>query len=80
MMRLMRTTVDIDDDVLAAAKALAASERRSLGKVLSDLVRRGLAPRLVVVEDDGLFPVVRVGSEASPITPDKVRAALDEES
>jgi hypothetical protein len=75
----MRTTVDLDDDVLAAAKALAAAERRSLGKVVSDLVRRGLAPR-PVVEDDELFPVVRIGPRAGPITAERVRAALDDES
>ena len=75
----MRTTVDLDDDVLAAARALAAAERRSLGKVLSDLVRRGLAPR-PVVDDDDLFPVIRVTGRATPITGDKVRAALDETS
>jgi hypothetical protein len=75
----MRTTVDLDDDVLAAAKALAAAERRSLGKVVSDLIRRGLAPR-AVVDDDDLFPVVRVGSEAGPITAERVRAALEDES
>lgn len=73
----VRTTVDLDDDVLAAAKALAAAERRSLGKVVSDLIRRGLAPR-PMVEDDDLFPLVRVGPKAAPITSDKVRDALDE--
>jgi hypothetical protein len=74
----VRTTVDLDDDVLAAAKALAAAERRSLGKVVSDLIRRGLTPR-PVVEDDELFPVVRIRSGAAPITSERVRAALDEE-
>ncbi|HRQ65057.1 MAG TPA: hypothetical protein PKZ76_09375 [Xanthomonadaceae bacterium] len=38
----MRTTLDIDDDVLAAAKALARRERKSAGAVLSELARRGL--------------------------------------
>lgn len=38
----MRTTVDIDDDVLLAVKELAAHERRSAGSVLSELARRGL--------------------------------------
>jgi hypothetical protein len=75
----VRTTVDLDEDVLAAAKALAAAERRSLGKVVSDLMRRGLAPR-PVVEDDELFPVVRVRPGAAPITAERVRAALDDES
>ena len=75
----MRTTVDLDVDVLAAAKALAAAERRSLGKVVSELIRRGLAPR-PVLEDDELFPVVRTAAGAAPITAEKVRAALDEEA
>jgi hypothetical protein len=39
----MRTTLDIEDDVLKAAKELAEREHRSTGKVLSDLARRGLA-------------------------------------
>lgn len=40
----MRTTLSIDDDVLAAARALAEAERRSLGEVISDLARKGLRP------------------------------------
>lgn len=39
----MRTTLDIDDDVLAAAKELADQRRSTAGKVLSDLARKGLA-------------------------------------
>jgi hypothetical protein len=39
----MRTTLDIDDDVLQAAKELARRERKSAGRVLSELARRGLA-------------------------------------
>jgi len=38
----MRTTLDIDDDVLFAAKAMAASENKSVGKVISELARRAL--------------------------------------
>lgn len=38
----MRTTVDIDDDVLLAAKELARREKKSAGAVLSDLARKGL--------------------------------------
>ena len=39
----MRTTLDIEDDVLQAAKELAQREGRTAGRVLSDLARRGLA-------------------------------------
>lgn len=38
----MRTTLDIDDTVLAAARALASSSRTSLGAAVSELARRGL--------------------------------------
>jgi hypothetical protein len=39
----MRITLDIDDDVLQAAKELAQREGSTAGKVLSALARRGLA-------------------------------------
>lgn len=38
----MRTTLDIDDDLLAAAKELARRERSTAGKVVSRLLRRSL--------------------------------------
>jgi hypothetical protein len=38
----MRTTLDIDDDVLRASREIARREKTTAGKVLSDLARRGL--------------------------------------
>jgi hypothetical protein len=38
----MRTTLSIDDDVLFAAKSIALREGRSLGEVVSGLLRRAL--------------------------------------
>jgi len=38
----MRTTVNIEDDVLIASKDIARREKKSLGDVLSELVRRAL--------------------------------------
>lgn len=38
----MRTTLDIDDDVLFAAKELAAHEKSSAGRVISHLARLSL--------------------------------------
>jgi hypothetical protein len=40
----MRTTLDIDDDVLQAAKEIAASRASTAGKVLSELARKALTP------------------------------------
>jgi len=39
----MRTTLDISDDVLFAAKELARREKKSLGQVISELARRAFA-------------------------------------
>jgi hypothetical protein len=38
----MRTTLDIDDDVLAAAKELAKAQNSTAGKVISELARKAL--------------------------------------
>jgi hypothetical protein len=38
----MRTTLDIDDDILQAAKELARAEKKTAGQVLSELARKGL--------------------------------------
>lgn len=47
----MRTTLDIDEDLLFAAKERARRERKTAGQVVSELLRQALtagnAPRLV---------------------------------
>ena len=73
----MRTTLDLDDDVVAAAREVAANSRRSLGSVISELARRGLTPARV--EADGDLPVIRVPPGTPAITPEIVRRALDED-
>ena len=41
----MRTTLTIDDDVLSAAKELARRERKTAGRLVSDLMREALRTR-----------------------------------
>jgi len=72
----MRTTVTIDDDVLAVARALAVRSGSSLGSALSELARRGFR-QAGIIEDDGV-PVFRVAADAKPITNEDVHRALDE--
>jgi hypothetical protein len=74
----MRTTVNLDDDVIDAARALADAEGRSLGWVLSNLARRGLMPRGGLLNEEDGFPVFSVDPAAPPITSQMVQAALDE--
>lgn len=73
----MRTTLSLDDDVVAAARELADAQKRSLGAVISDLARRGLTP--AKVDASGAVPVIRVPAGSAPITPEMVRRALDED-
>ena len=40
----MRTTLDLDLDVLQAAKELAATRGTTAGKIVSELVRKALTP------------------------------------
>ena len=73
----MRTTLDIDSDVMEAAREIARDSRRSMGAVVSELARRGLLPARV--EAVGKLPVIVAPDGAGPITPTMVRRALDED-
>jgi hypothetical protein len=73
----MRTTLVIEDDVLEAARSLAEAEGKSLGEVISELARRGLAPQSQEALDEG-FPVFLISPDAQPITLETVQRALEE--
>lgn len=66
----MRTTLDIDDDVLQAAKELARVEKKTAGQVLSELARKGLtrpnAPSTGFGEQAGAPFVMKDGWYALP--------------
>lgn len=73
----MLTTLELDDDVVAAARELAGGQKRSLGSVISELARRGLTSAQVKAVGD--LPVIRVPEGSPAITPEMVRRALDED-
>jgi hypothetical protein len=50
----MRTTLDIDDDVLQAAKELASVHRKTAGQMLSELARQALSRPLAHRERNGV--------------------------
>jgi len=72
----MRTTLDVDEDVMAAARSLAAERGTSIGTALSELARKGLRGGRPA-EEDGL-PVFAVEGDAPTITPEMVREAAEE--
>ena len=73
----MRTTVNIDDDVLRAVKSLAHERQESLGSVISALIRRALSPPDVSTYASN-FPVFLVREGAPPITPEMVNSAMED--
>ncbi len=74
----MRTTLDIDDDVLQAAKELGLARKKTTGKVLSDLARKSLEPKTSHKMRNGV-PVIPHRPGAPLITNADVRRWLDED-
>ena len=74
----MRTTVTIDDDVLAVARALAEQSGNSLGRALSELARRGFTGTGAAADGGDGVPVFQVPTDAGPITSEDVYSVLSE--
>ena len=75
---IMRTTLDIDEDVLFAAKDLARRERTTAGEVISRLARKGLTGTATAAarEPDGIYglrPLARDGRVVSNELINKLR-------
>jgi hypothetical protein len=73
----VRTTLTIDNDVLAAVKAIAVSERKSVGDVVSDLVRRALHRPLPLSARNGV-PLLPISKPQAVVTLDIVNTLRDE--
>ncbi len=54
----VRTTLALDDDVLAVARAVAERDRRSIGQVVSDFARKGMKSQVSVATSRSGFPVL----------------------
>jgi hypothetical protein len=74
----MRTTVNMDDDVLLAAKELAALTGRTLGEVLSALARQALARREEETTVRNGVPILEPTAEAGMVTSKDVARLLEE--
>ncbi len=73
----MRTTLDIDEDVLLAMKEYAAQKGVSIGKVLSELARRALTHAPEGATRNGL-PLFPVQPDAGVVTLELVNQLRDE--
>lgn len=73
----MRTTITIDDDVLAAAKAIAEQRERPLGEIISDLARRSLRRPQPSAQRNGI-PLLSPRPGAPLVTLEIVNTLRDE--
>jgi hypothetical protein len=74
----MRTTLDIDQDILLAAKEIARDQGVSAGKALSDLARKGLIGPPLTWETKNGVPQLPIQPGARVVTMELVNKLRDE--
>lgn len=74
----MRTTITIDDDVLAAAKQLARTRGLTVGEAISELARSALSRREPSAHRNGI-ELLPAPATAGRATREDVNALRDEE-
>lgn len=74
----MRTTLKLDEDVLAAARAIAQAQQKTLGDVVSELARKGLTPVREAPKFCNDVPLMPVRPGAGPVTLELVNRLRDE--
>lgn len=73
----MRTTVDIDEDVLLATKEIAKQRGLAMGKVLSELARQALTVPLTTATRNGV-PLFPHQAEGNLVTLELINQLRDE--
>ena len=74
----MRTTLSIDDDVLAAARHIASRDRRTVGDVVTELARQSLTrPEKRTKVRNGIV-LLPAGHGGKPVTLEMVNELRDE--
>jgi hypothetical protein len=77
MLSIMRTTLDIADDVMAAARALSERDRKSIGEIISSLARSALQPTRRSKKRNGI-PLLPPRKGARKVDAAHVAALLEE--
>ena len=73
----MRTTLDIEEDVLLAAKELAHQRGLTTGRIISELARQALAHEPTTTLRNGI-PLFPVRPNGKPVTLELVNRLRDE--
>ena len=73
----MRTTLDIDEDVLLAVKDLSQQRHVTAGRLMSELARKAMMPKAAGRERNGV-PLFPVNPNARVVTLELVNRLRDE--
>lgn len=74
----MRTTIDLEDDILIAIKAIANQKQKSMGAIVSDLLREALSgPNSLEIRNG--IPLLPKKKNGKVVTLDLVNQLRDEE-
>lgn len=73
----MRTTIDLDEELLRTAKAMSDARGKTLSRVICELAWRGLRPDPETSTTRNGFPVLPLRGGAQPVTPEHVAELLD---
>jgi hypothetical protein len=73
----MRTTLSLDDDALSVARALAKQRRISLGKAVSELVRKA-ARQPLLTERRGDLEIIKLPEGSPTVTGARVAELLED--
>ena len=74
----MRTTLDLDEDILQAAKEMATARGTTAGKVVSELARKALTPARAPRVRNGVPLLPRRPPGTPPLTMKQVNELRDE--
>jgi hypothetical protein len=74
----MRTTLDIDEDILLAAKEIARERKTTAGRVVSEWARKALTQKVEFERSEIGWPVLPVRPGGKPVTLELVNKLRDE--
>jgi hypothetical protein len=75
----MRTTIDIDDELLLTVKQIAQQRNATAGSVVSELLREALQPRTFQLEYRNGVPVLPKRPNGPVVTMELVNRLRDED-
>lgn len=74
----MRTTLMIDDDVLAMAKAFAQQQHKTIGQVISEFARQSLIRQTQPLQERNGIPLLKASANPQVINLEVVNQLRDE--